>query len=331
MDDYEDKTVLLTGANSGIGFEAAAQFADAGWGTVILACRTLEKAEAARALLVERTGKDPFGTLAVDTSEVSSANAAADELRERGVVVDVLVLNAGASGAQPRFNSQGVEITWASTLVGHHVMTMRMLEDGQLSPHARILITGSEGARGNLPGMKVHDIAQIAQEHFKGDRSAAIDALARIKGPATFVSMNEYVTAKLVVAWWAAALSRKLPRGMTVNAVSPGSAPASGFSRDASFMMGIMTSMMKVFGPLMGMAGSIAPAARRYLDVAELGDDETGHFYATAHRKKLVGPMGVQAWPESLADEVSQEAGFEAIVKMTGTPFPAAVSARAAG
>ncbi len=322
MTDYSDKTVLATGANSGLGFEAASQLAAAGWGKVILACRTEEKAEAARARLVERTGKDPFGVLAVDTSEVRSANAACDRLRERGERVDFLLLNAGASRAQPQFNSDGVEITWASTLVGHHVMTMRMLGDGLLAPSARIVIAGSEGARGNVPTMKVHDVEKVAKEHFDGDRVAAIDALARIQGPHQFIPYDEYVTAKLVVAWWAAALSRKLPTGMTVNAVSPGSAPGSNFSRDAPLWLRVfMLPMMKIMGPLIGMSGPIEPTARRYLDAVDLGDDKTGHFYATAHRKKLVGPMEIQTWPEYFTDEVSQETGFDAVVKLTRTPF----------
>ena len=325
MNNHGDKTVLITGANSGLGFEAAAQFAEAGWGAVIFACRSEKKAEVARTQLVERTGNDPFRVLAVDTSEVASANAACDQLRERGETVDFLLLNAGASGAEPQFNSDGVEITWASTLVGHHTMTMRMLSDNLLNPGARIVIAGSEGARGNLPGMQVHNIGQIAKEHFDGNRIAAIDALARIKGPLPFINMNEYVTAKLVVAWWAAALSRKLPAGMTVNAVSPGSAPESGFGRDASLMLRIMMPVMKTLGPFIGMAGSIGTAARRYVDAADLGDNETGHFYATAHRTKLVGPVGIQTWPAHITDEVSQEVGFEAVVKMTGVEFPSAV------
>jgi len=273
MNDDIKKTVLVTGANSGIGFETAAQLAEAGWGKVILACRTEAKAEAARARLVERTGKDSFGVLAVDTSEVASANKACDQLRERGENIDFLLLNAGATAAQPQFNSDGVEITWASTLVGHHVMTMRLLDDKLLSPGARIVIAGSEGARGNLPTMKVHDVGKVADELFDGDRVAAVDALARIKGPYEFNSTNEYVTAKMVVAWWAAALSRKLPAGMTVNAVSPGSAPASSIARNAPFIMRtIMLPMMKVVGPLMGMAGSVETGARRYVDAADLGD-----------------------------------------------------------
>ena len=331
MSNYSDKTVLLTGANSGLGFEAARQLAEAGWGKVILACRSESKAEAARARLMELTDKNPYSLLAVDTSEVDSAKAACDQLRERGERIDFLLLNAGASGAQPKFNSAGVEITWASTLVGHHTMTMCMLAGGLLSPGARIVIAGSEGARGNLPGMKVHDIEKVAKERFDGDRVAAIDALAHIKGPYQFSNMDESVTAKLVVAWWAAALSRKLPRGMTVNAVLPGSAPSSGFGRDAPFLMRVfMLPIMKIVGPLMGMAGSIESGARRYLDAADLGDNETGHFYATAHHTKLVGPVGIQNWPEYFTDEAAQEAGFAAVVKLTGVGLPEASSAATA-
>jgi NAD(P)-dependent dehydrogenase (short-subunit alcohol dehydrogenase family) len=180
--------------------------------------------------------------------------------------------------------------------------------------------------------MNVHDIAKLADDEFGGDRSEAIASLARIKSQDAFVNMNEYVTAKLVVAWWAAALSRRLPAGMTVNAVSPGSAPGSNFGRDAPFGMKIMIGFMKTIGPLLGMAGGLEVAARRYVDAAELGDDDTGHFYATAHPKKLVGPMGIQTLPETLDDHASQEAALEAMVKLTGTGLPnraQATSARA--
>ena len=105
-----------------------------------------------------------------------------------------------------------------------------------------------------------------------------------------FKNMNEYATAKTVVAWWAA--SRKLPSGMTVNVVSTGSAPSSGFAREAPLWMHtFMMLVMRIVGPVIGMAGSIETASRCYLDAADLSDNETGHFYATAHRGKLVGPV----------------------------------------
>jgi NAD(P)-dependent dehydrogenase (short-subunit alcohol dehydrogenase family) len=312
-----NKTVLVTGANSGLGFEAAAQLAERGWGTVILACRTEDKAEGARSRLVERTGKDVFVTLAIDTSEVASAQAAADEIEARGTFIDGLVLNAGASSAQPHHTSQGIEVTWASTLVGHHVFTLRLLQAGLLGPEARVVIAGSEGARGTLPGMNLHDIEGIATRAYDGDYASAIVGLAKTEVQDTFVNMDDYVTAKLVVAWWAAALAKKLPAGMTVNAVSPGSAPGSNFARGAGVGMKIMVGFMKLLGPMMGMAGSLEPAAKRYVDALEYGPEVNGEFHATANLKKLVGPMGRQDMPH-FSDPKGIDAAFEALVRITG-------------
>lgn len=317
-------TVLITGANSGVGLEAAAQLAESGWGRVILACRTVEKAEAARATLRDRVGKDVFATLAIDTSESQAAHDAADEIIARGIPIDGLVLNAGASSSQPQYNSDGVEVTWASTLVGHHVLTMRLWEAGLLGPHARIIIAGSEGARGTLPGMALHDISQLAGEKFGGDPSDTIVALAKTEAQDGFANMKEYVTAKLVVAWWAAALGRRLPDGITVNAVSPGSAPGTNFARGAGFGTKVMVAFMKVLGPMMGMAGSLEVAARRYVDALDFDDLETGQFYATAHPKKLVGPMGRQKEFEHFSDTSLQEAAFRAVVRLTDAPAPSA-------
>ena len=282
-------------------------------------------------MLVDRTGRDPFKVLAIDTSEVDSAVAASDKLLKDDIHIDFLLLNAGATGATPVFNSDGVEITWASNLVGHHVLAMRLLGDGLLTPSARIVIAGSEGARGTVPGMKVHDVEAVANDHHDGDRVAAIEALAKVRGPYSFNSNNEYVSSKMVVAWWAAALSRKLPAGMTVNAVSPGSVPGTNFARNASWMVRLlMVPMMKIVGPLMGMAGSIESAAARYVVAADFGDDETGHFYASENRKKLVGPMVIQTWPEYFTDLTSQEAGFQAVVNLTKVPFPVSVNDKTA-
>ena len=72
MTQYSDKAVLVTGANSGLGYEAAAQLAQARFGRVILACRTLAKAEGAKQTLAECVGSDPFDVLAVDVSSVTN-------------------------------------------------------------------------------------------------------------------------------------------------------------------------------------------------------------------------------------------------------------------
>lgn len=320
-----NKTALVTGANAGLGFEAAAQLAEAGWGKVILACRTVEKAQAARAQLAERTGNDPFSSLAIDTSEVDAAQAAVAELTERGERIDFLLLNAGASKKDITRNSAGYEITYASTLVGHHVLTMGALEQGLLTADARIVIAGSEGARSNMPGMSIYDIEKLADAHHDGDLAKTIGSLFRLELPEqkSFKNMNEYVTAKLIVAWWVAEVAKKLPQGMTINCVSPGANIDTSFARDApAAMRYVMIPMMKLIGPIMGMNGPIANGAKRYLDAAERGADDTGQFYATAHPKKLVGPVGLQESFPQFFDDDGHRAALEAMVDLTGVGFP---------
>ena len=320
-----DKTALVTGANSGFGFSAAEQLANAGWGKVILACRSVEKAEVARRLLVERTGRDPFDVLAVDTAEVDSARSAIAQLCRRGGRVDFLLLNAGASSPDRRLNSDGIELTYASTLIGHHVMTLQALAQGVLSRHARVVIAGSESARGDVPGETGHDVGKIAAEERGGDLAGAIEACFRLENRAQrpFKHMREYGTAKLFVAWWAAALGRRLPEGMTVNAVSPGGALATRFGRDADVVLRVIVlPILRILAPLIGLSGSVEQGARRYVEAEAYGDDETGHFYATAARRKVIGPMAIQSWPEYFLDKRSHEACFEALVNLTGEDFP---------
>jgi NAD(P)-dependent dehydrogenase (short-subunit alcohol dehydrogenase family) len=78
------KTALVTGANSGIGFETVQQLAKLGYGNIILATRTLEKADNTAKLLRDEGYGDVFSSLAIDTSDVGSARLAADKLIEDG-------------------------------------------------------------------------------------------------------------------------------------------------------------------------------------------------------------------------------------------------------
>lgn len=313
------KTVLITGANSGIGFEAAAQFAEAGFRTVILACRTLVKAETARTELVLRVGKDVFDVIAIDVAESASAQAAAETLSSQDRQIDVLILNAGmSSGDKPTFNSDGVEMTFASTLLGHHVLTISLLNNNKLAADARIIIAGSEGARGDLPSMNVLDFDTMASTHFDDELEAMHDAVWKIQGPYKYQNMNTYVTSKVYVTWWVAALAAKLPKGMTVNAVSPGSAPDTNFVRHQNWLMKyLMPPMMKLMPKSMGMAGSIEDAARRYLDASNFSSDISGHFFASPPGK-MTGPLEVQT-AEHFLDEKNHQACWNMVTEISET------------
>lgn len=318
MSDNSTKTVLVTGATSGLGFEAAAQFAEAGYGNVTITGRTDSKAEEARSQLVARTSKDVFSTLAVDLSQPASVQSAAAELASRGDRFDVALLNAGmVSGSELVRTSENVEITFASSLIGHHQLTMSMLADSLLSPTARIIIAGSEAARGDVPTFGVIDLAAFAEKSSNGDLEKAAESLIRGDSTVKYKPANAYANAKLFVAWWAAELGRRLPEGMTVNAVSPGSAPDTQAARNANFFMShVMMPIMKRAPARLGLAATVPVAAKRFIEAAEFGTDVTGQFFASAP-KKMTGRLH-RVELAHVDDQTSQAAAWTATVRVAG-------------
>jgi NAD(P)-dependent dehydrogenase (short-subunit alcohol dehydrogenase family) len=121
------RSALVTGANSGLGFEAARQLAEIGYESIVLACRTEAKADQARAQLVELTGVDPFSTLEVDVAELGSSGDAAVELVRHGDGFDSVLLNAGMLPNSLDRTNDGIEMCFAASLVGHHIITNTLL------------------------------------------------------------------------------------------------------------------------------------------------------------------------------------------------------------
>src|SRR5882724_1560186 len=222
----EHSIALVTGTTSGLGHAAARLLAGEGWHEIIVTGRTLAGAQQAAAQLAAETkAQVVFTPLALDLDKPSSVQSALAELVKRGRPVDFLLLNAGMVPGKKRvLTAAGVEAAQAP-LIGHHQLSVGLLRAGLLSPNARIVIAGAEPARGDVPMFSFTDVAALATKHHQGDRSAAVEALVRNGPNVKYMPNRTYADAKLIVAWWAAALARRLPSGMAVYAVSPGSAP----------------------------------------------------------------------------------------------------------
>jgi NAD(P)-dependent dehydrogenase (short-subunit alcohol dehydrogenase family) len=317
MADSDHPSALVTGANSGLGFEVSAQLADQGYQRVILTARTTEKAESARDRLVARTGRDVFETLILDNDDLETVESAAAALAERGGKIDLLLLNAGMAPPKTLIKTaQGIEGTVASTLVGHHLLTSRLLEEDLLGDHARIIIAGSEAARGDVPTFHPLDVDAFAAEHFDGDLEAAIEAQLLMEPPATYKPSDVYATAKVFVVWWAADLAQNLPEGMTVNVVSPGSTPDTNAINGAPFYMRYL--MVPVLKLIPGMSHSVADGAGRYLEAAGYGDEVTGKFFASPP-KKMTGSL-VEIQMDHLSNPTAQKALENATTRATSLP-----------
>src|SRR5450432_3808272 len=221
----EHSIALVTGATSGLGRAAARLLAGEGWHEIIVTGRGLAGAQQAAAQLAAENKTVIFTPLALDLDKSSSVQSALAELVKRGRPIDFLLLNAGLVPFKKRaLTASGIEASQAP-LIGHHQLTVALLNANLVSPNARIVIAGAEPARGGVPMFKYTDVPAFAAKHHQGNRTAAVEALLR-NGPNVKYEPNRtYADAKLIVAWWVAALARRLPSGMAVYAVSPGSAP----------------------------------------------------------------------------------------------------------
>ncbi|HEY4320931.1 MAG TPA: SDR family NAD(P)-dependent oxidoreductase [Gemmatimonadales bacterium] len=308
---------LVTGTTSGLGYAAARTLAEEGWREIIVTGRRLDAVKESAARLAAETKSQVFTPLELDLDKPSSVRSALADLVKRGRPIDFLLLNAGiVPGKKQVVTAAGVEAAEAP-LIGHHELTVGLLTANLLSPDARIVIAGAEPARGDVPMFSFTDVAALAGKQHKGDRSAAVEALLR-GGPGVKYNANRaYADAKVIIAWWAAALARRLPSGMAVYAVAPGSAPDTKASRNAPAVL------KYVFIPLVklipGMTQTPETAARRYVQAAEFGTDLSGQFFASAP-KKLTGPIEAMGHPH-LHDRTNQEAAWQAVAKVSGVDF----------
>ena len=124
------------------------------------------------------------------------------------------------------------------------------------------------------------DVPAFAAKYHRGDRTAAVEALIRNGPNVKYVPNNTYADAKLIIAWWVAALARRLPSGMAVYAVSPGGATATKVVRNAGPLLKYL--FIPIVNLIPGMNQTPETAARRYLQASEFGTDVSGQFFASA-------------------------------------------------
>jgi len=311
---------LVTGTTSGLGYAAASMLAAEGCRQVIVTGRSLARVQETAAQLAAETKTEAMTPLELDLNVPSSVQAALAELVKRGQQIDFLLLNAGLIGGKERvLTAAGIEATQAP-LIGHHQLTVGLLGARLLSPSARIVIAGSEAARGDFPTFSYTDVAALAARHHQGDRTAAVEALLRSGPNLKYEPHRAYADAKCIVAWWAAALARRLPSGMGVYTVSPGSTPDTlGLRNEGAVFKWLMVPMIKL---IPGMSHTPETAARRYLQASEFGTDVSGQFFASAP-KKVTGPLEAMRHPH-FHHRANQEAAWQAIVKVSGVDFPSA-------
>jgi NAD(P)-dependent dehydrogenase (short-subunit alcohol dehydrogenase family) len=135
--DLSGKTYIVTGANSGIGYEAAKNFASRG-AKVALVCRSESRGRDAVASIVAATGNAKVSLYVADFSLLSSVGKVADALLADFPVIDVLCNNAGGANGPRTVTAEGFETTFVTNHLSGFLLMRKLLgrmlgEDSQAS------------------------------------------------------------------------------------------------------------------------------------------------------------------------------------------------------
>jgi NAD(P)-dependent dehydrogenase (short-subunit alcohol dehydrogenase family) len=217
------KTVIITGATSGIGEVAAVRLAEQG-ARIVFTARDPARADATLAKLRKANGAADHAVHMGDLSTLAEMKRVGAELA-REPQIDVLVNNAGALFNKRQETEDGLEMTFAVNHMAYFVITNMLLQ--KLQPGARIVTTASNAHRG----------AKLDFDDLQTTRS--------------YSGWNAYRKSKLANILFNRELARRAPAGVTANSLHPGFV-ATRFGDNSG---GVMQRLVGVAKPI----GAISP------------------------------------------------------------------------
>ncbi len=147
MKSMKDKRVVITGPTSGVGREIAIQLAALG-AEVVLACRDLRMGKQVATEISRLTNSSAVDVMHIDTSSQESIRSFVQEFRKKYRRLHVLINNAsGNRGTLPKVKSvDGIELTFATNVVGYYLLTQGLLDVLKASAPSRIINVASSYA-----------------------------------------------------------------------------------------------------------------------------------------------------------------------------------------
>ncbi len=224
--DLSGKTYIVTGANSGVGFETAQQLVKQG-AHVVMACRRTDAGEDAR-----KTFQYPKGSSEVikcDLADLQSVRDFVAEFKSKHNQLDGLMCNAGMVNMEnkPKYTKHGFEYTWSASYFGHFLMTELLLDSLQATPASRMAIVSSvvhAGSPKNRPKVHLDDL------HHKNRK---------------YNNFEAYAEAKVAVILYAKELAERVNgTNVTTYSIHPGWA-RSNFGSGGGFLMNALFSVLK--------------------------------------------------------------------------------------
>jgi len=216
------KTILITGAASGIGFHTTLGLAHRGY-RFIMACRNPARATEARAAIKQQTGNDSLDIVELDLTRLSSVRACAELIASRYGQVHVLINNAGTFSMRRELTADGFEKTMGVNFLAPFLFTNLLLPVITATPGSRIINVGSDAYRQGRIDLSDFQL----QTRYRGLRT--------------------YASSKLALLLFTMELARRIKdSGTTVNTLHPGHA-ATAIWPDNTWLLALISRLVKKF------------------------------------------------------------------------------------
>lgn len=295
--DLTGRVAVVTGANSGIGLEAALELAAHG-AHVVLACRDRSRADQAMGRILRHAKDASVEVLVVDLADLESVRAAAHRFATRHHRLDLLLNNAGVMGVPYRVTADGLELQLATNHVGHFALTGLLSEVLVTTARSRVVTVSSLG----------HRIGRIDFDNLQWDRH--------------YDQWFAYGRSKLANLLFTAELERRL-RSAGTTSIAVAAHP--GWARSQLVVNGpgmTATGLRRKAVAAAGHLGqSAAAGARPLLYAATSPDVVGGALYGPRRLFGLFGAPAVDRPARRATDADTARRLWEVSEKLTGVRF----------
>ncbi|XP_056007617.1 retinol dehydrogenase 11-like isoform X2 [Ostrea edulis] len=290
------RVIIITGANSGIGFEAARKLCEAG-NDVILACRSEENGKAAVERILEGNPNALATFLQLDVADLASVRKFVEDFHNLGKKLHVLVNNAGLFLRQDdrvrQFTKDNFELTMGTNYLGPFLLTHLLLDDlkktGSESGDSRIVMVTS--SLHDLNNRMNRDLDKLDMENFFMEKEGS------------FSGNQAYKNSKVALVMFMYSLARKLEgTGVAVNSMCPGFIPDTQLSRHASSAKRFMLKYL--ISPLLRVAKVTRTTDHGSKMIVELSVNEK---YKDVSGKYLVDFEAQESSEESQNEEMQKQ------------------------
>lgn len=291
--DQSGRMAVITGANTGLGYETAAALAAKG-AHVVLAVRNLDKGKDAARRIEQSTPGARIELQELDLTSLASVRAAAEQLKANHAAIDLLINNAGVMFTPKSTTRDGFELQFGTNHLGHFAFTGLLLDRVLAAPGSRVVTVSSQGHRFARRGIRFDDL----------------------QSESSYSRVGAYGQAKLANLLFTYELQRRLQGTDTIAVAAHPGGSRTELTRNLPPLVAAVTRLAE---PLFQSADMGAlPTLRAATDPGVLG----GQYYGPDGFGEQRGYPKVVASSEASHDVAAQRRLWAVSEELTGVTFP---------